>query len=66
MTKDQALDELHEIRCRILAEHGTDLENYMRSEFERLKSEGHPIARINQRRIRHTDGAGSSSTHAGQ
>jgi hypothetical protein len=64
MTKDRALEELYEIRSRILSEHSADLRNYMRSEFERLKSEGHPIARINQRGIRHAEATQSNESRA--
>lgn len=51
MAKNQILSELYEIRARILAEHGSDLGSYMHSEFQRLESGGHPVARIEQRRI---------------
>ena len=52
MTKNPILNELYETRSRILAEHGNDLRDYLRSELARLKAEGHPIARIKQRSIR--------------
>lgn len=51
MAKNPILEELYEIRSKILAEHSHDLGDYMICEFERLKSEGHPIARIKQRNI---------------
>lgn len=51
MMRNRVLDELYDIRTRILAEHGANLGDYMRCEFERLKSGGHPIARIKQRNI---------------
>ena len=54
MTKNPILSELYDIRSQILAEHGDDLRGYLRSEFERLKAEGHPIAQIKQRTIRCT------------
>ncbi len=62
MTKNPILSELYEIRSRILAEHGDDLRDYLRSELERLKSEGHPIARIKQRTIRCTGAAKSGAS----
>lgn len=52
MTKNSILSELYEIRSRILADHGDDLRGYLHREFERLKSEGHPIAQIKQRSLR--------------
>ena len=52
MTKNAILDELYDIRSRILADHGDDLRDYLHSELVRLKSEGHPIAQIKQRSIR--------------
>ncbi len=60
MTKNPILSELYDIRSRILADHGDDLRDYMRGELERLKSEGHPIARIKQRTIRRAPAAKSS------
>jgi hypothetical protein len=54
MTKNPILNELYEIRSQILAEHGNHLRDYLRSEFQRLKADGHPIARITQRTIRCT------------
>ena len=59
MTKNPILGELYEIRSRILADHRDDLRDYLRSELERLKSEGHPIAQIKQRTIRCTPAAKS-------
>ena len=59
MTKNPILSELYDIRSRILADHGDDLRGYLRSELERLKSEGHPIAQIKQRTIRCTGAAKS-------
>lgn len=52
MAKNPILEELYEIRSQILAEHGENLSEYLHNEFERLKSEGHPVAKIKQRRIR--------------
>ena len=46
------LKELHDIRKQILAEHGDDLGDYLRSELERTKASGHPVAQIKQRTIR--------------
>ena len=59
MTKNPILGELYEIRSRILADHPDDLRDYLRSELERLKSQGHPIAQITQRTIRRTQAAKS-------
>ena len=59
MTKNSILSELYDIRSQILADHGDDLRDYLRSELERLKSEGHPIAQIKQRTIRCTGSAKS-------
>jgi hypothetical protein len=63
MTKNPVLSELYEIRSRILADHGDDLRGYLHGELERLKSEGHPIADIKQRKVRRT-GATKSGTVA--
>ena len=52
MTTNLILDELYRIRSNILAEHGDNLDAFLRAEFERLKAEGHPIAKITQRTIR--------------
>lgn len=60
MTKNPILNESYGIRARILADHGNDLRDYLHRELERLKSKGHPIARIKQRTIRCT-GAGKPS-----
>lgn len=54
MTTTPILKELYDIRSQILAEHGGDLESYLRSANERAKTSGHPIARIKQRTIRPT------------
>ena len=62
MTKNPILSELYDIRSRILADHGDDLRDYMRCELERLKSEGHPIAKIKQRTIRCTGAAKSGKS----
>ena len=52
MTTNPILNELYRIRSEILAEHGDDLNAFLQAEFERLKEEGHPIAKIRQRTIR--------------
>lgn len=52
MTTNPILNELYRIRSEILAEHGDDLNAFLQAEFERLKAEGHPIAKIKQRTIR--------------
>jgi len=46
------LKELHETRKQILAEHGDDLDAYLRAEFEKTKASGHPIAKVKQRTIK--------------
>lgn len=57
MAKNPILNELYDIRARILADHGENLRDCLRSEFERLKTEGHPVAKIKQRTIRRTGAA---------
>jgi hypothetical protein len=57
MTKNPILSELYAARCRILADHGNDLTDYLHGELERLRAKGHPIARIGQRTIRRTGAA---------
>ena len=52
ITKNPILSELYEIRAQILAEHPHDLREHLAAELRRLKSQGHPIAEIPQRRIR--------------
>ena len=52
MTTNPILEELYQIRSEILAEHGDDLNSYLQAEFEKLKAEGHPIAKLKQRTIR--------------
>ena len=59
MTKNSILSELYDIRSRILADHGDHLRDYLRSELERLKAQGHPIAQIKQRSIRSSEAAKS-------
>ena len=51
MATNPILEEIRETRAQILKEHGDDLANYMHAESERLKSEGHPVAQIEQRKI---------------
>jgi len=46
------LKELHDIRKEILAEHGDDLNEYLRAELKRAKASGHPVAQITQRTLR--------------
>jgi hypothetical protein len=60
MTKNPILSELYDIRARILADHGDDLRDFLRTELKRLKAQGHPIARIKQRTIRCTGTAKSA------
>ena len=62
MSSNPILNELYEIRSKILADHGDDLHAYLRAEFNRLKKEGHPIAKITQRTIRCTEAAKSVET----
>ena len=52
MTTNHILEELYQIRSEILTEHGDDLNSYLQAEFEKLKADGHPIAKIKQRTIR--------------
>lgn len=56
------LEELHEIRKQILAEHGDDLSAYLRTALEQTKASGHPVAKIKQRTIRCTATAKSSES----
>ena len=65
MTKNPILSELYEMRARILADHGKDLTDYLRSELECLKAKGHPIAQIKQRTIRSTQAAKSGELPKG-
>ena len=53
------LKELHDIRKEILAEHGDNLDEYLRAELKRAKASGHPVAQIKQRTIRCTGAANS-------
>jgi hypothetical protein len=62
MATNPILDELYGIRSKILADHGDDLNGYLQAEFERLKTEGHPIAKIKQRTIRYTEAAKSGES----
>lgn len=55
MSENPILDELHGVRSQILLEHGANLAAYLHREFERLKGEGHPVVRIQQRTIRSTE-----------
>ena len=55
------LEEIYDIRRQILAEHGDNLEDYLRTELERAKAAGHPIAKIKQRTIRRTQVAKSGA-----
>ncbi|NOZ40292.1 MAG: hypothetical protein GXP24_08715 [Planctomycetes bacterium] len=57
------LKELHDIRKEILAEHGDDLNEYLRAEWKRAKASGHPVAQIKQRTLRCT-GAETSGEFA--
>ena len=52
MTTNPILNELYDVRSKLLAEHGHDLNTFLQAEFERLRAEGHPIAKIKQRTIR--------------
>jgi len=45
------LEELHEIRRNLQAEHQDDLTEFMHDEFARTKAAGHPIARLEQRSV---------------
>ena len=59
MSEDPILDELYAVRSQLQQEHGSELSAYLHGEFERLKREGHPVARIQQRTIRCTGAAKS-------
>jgi len=59
MSKNPILDELYAVRSQIQVEHGTNLSAYLHREFERLKGEGHPVVRVQQRTIRGTGAAKS-------
>lgn len=59
MSKNPILEELYAARLQIQTEHGEHLAAYLHSEFERLRAEGHPVARIKQRTIRCTGAATS-------
>ena len=54
MATNPILEESYAIRRRIMIEHGDDLAGYLHAEFERLRASGHPVANIEQRRIRRT------------
>ena len=56
------LKEMHDIRKQILDEHGDDLGAYLRSELEKTKASGHPVAKIKQRTIRCTGAATSAKS----
>lgn len=60
MMTNPILDELHEVRRQILAEHGSDLRSYLAAEFEKAKASGHPVAEIRQRRLRPVEAASES------
>lgn len=66
MPYNPILSELYEIRSKIFSDHRDDLNVFLHSEFERLKSAGHPIAQIRQRTLRRTDAtkANTSATRA--
>ncbi len=51
MSNNPILNELYEVRSRILAEHPHDLREHLDDEWRRLKSQGHPVADIRQRSI---------------
>lgn len=55
------LKEIHDIRKQILTEHGDDPGVYLRSELEKTKASGHPVAKIKQR----TSGSGRPEQAAG-
>ncbi len=62
MSNNAILEELYAIRRQIMAEHGDDLADYLRAEFDRLRAAGHPIADIKQRRIGCTQATTSRET----
>jgi hypothetical protein len=51
MARNQILQELYETRDEILAEHGGDVDSYLRDAQRRLVESGRPIAKVRQRRI---------------
>ena len=51
IAKNPILSELYEILARILADHPHDLREHLDEELRHLKTQGHPIAEIPQRRI---------------
>ncbi len=60
------LEEIYDIRRQILAEHGDDLEAYLRAEFQRAKAAGHPVAKIKQRTIRRSGAASPAAAATGR
>ncbi len=61
MLNNPILNELYEIRSRILAEHPLNLREYLDEEMRRLKTQGHPVARVQQRSIRRLEAVRPSS-----
>ena len=62
MTHNPILDELHEVRRRILAEYGDDLSAYLHDAQARLEASGRPIWQRKQRRIRRVGVAKSADS----
>ena len=62
MSTNPILDELYRVRSAILTEHGDDLDSFLQAEFERLKAEGHPIAKIKQRTTRCSESPNSGGS----
>ena len=52
MSVNPILEEIHQIRAQIMANHGDNLSTYFRAELVRLKASGHPVVQIQQRTIR--------------
>ncbi len=61
MLNNPILNELYEIRSRILAEHPLNLREYLDAVTRRLKTDGHPVARVQQRSIRRLEEVQPSS-----
>ncbi len=62
MAKNPILEELYAVRSQIQAEYGDQLSDYLHSEFERLKAEGHPVAHVEQRSVRGNETPGANAS----
>lgn len=52
MSNNPILDELYDVREELQAEQAGQLGDFLRRELQRETAQGHPVARIEQRRIR--------------